>query len=797
MENKDGEPTLDDLRKCIIHPLHILTPVFNNVYDSNILCLLNHVEKKQLVNSLYKWIMSSYSLYRGTNKMFKPPHGLKVAQIFINDANYYINMKSNIYGLKTIYAMESKEYNKKIYLLGENHNQFLMQSRRIANWLGRYVKKTNKVIDIFLETWYTHFKIDRSDYLSNLHLIHDELVDCFKEKYNCPFNIRAHYSDIRHIDKTIPYVIYMKKYLNNVRQHDSNNLYNIFMEGYETLFSSESQYKSHIAIFFDRVELDNLIELIPIYKNKVKDLIETYIYNNIKQLYHPVNEFEKIKETPSDINALKSLGDKLVAIYSAISDVYCVVNCLRVYENGYTPHYIFSIWGANHIYRQSNMLSDLGFTNVYSYDIGYSIPNDAGVMIPFSEEEPFEWGPALSRTRSNKRETLFNYADVSSISQDPTLLCDDRFKHVHDAPENLFMDPFVNETLLKNLSIYLEENKNPHINQHKRFKSYNFGSSFNYSLAIATMMHNHLYFKINPKPESLLILNNIYYATTPQNHKFIYLLDLDDLNENQNNALIIQWFEQYFNYTDKLIDIFAHIWVQPKFHDKNKAMSLFYNIFSSCFSYHKISCKYKNIRMHYTNVLDYLLDRKNIHGDMNIVGQDTLTEMRIFKFLLLIVECSEYKQKIPNAELKQALIQFIQENKSYINNNDFYHDLLYLFTRNKTFKQAIDMPYYINYIGNFIDQQLSKYNDDILISMIQNNDYTFVPKYITLFTLCNVIYTISRMWRNFADGTTCKYAFILTSTEYIPIMTTFLTEHLSFKVNRISSLNIQYVFPSN
>lgn len=779
--DKDA-PTVEDLRTCIETPDHILDPIFSNVYNADILDLLTRSEQQSLAQSL--------NIFIEISKNFNPPnlkilHGLKVAQIFVNHITKYVNMKQNIYGLMHCVAMYSKEYNKKIYFFGEDHRQFLDPSRRITAWMDKYIRNADKIIDIFIEVWYTIPKTSVPDQnKSNLFIMYEHFIDCLHNNNvkKCPVNVNIHPSDIRDSLGRTNYLIFFS-YLLLVRQ-DKTQLDILILNSYDVLFKTKAHLKKYVDDIFNHVKLDDLIKTISIsehrdiIKNKV---LAEFIYQRIDYIYEN-DMFVKP-------NSYMELSRLLIEIFTVIPDIYCMVQFLRTYENGYTPHYAFSIWGGLHTKQQSYMLSLLGFKQIYETTF-FNLSAYGGVMIPFSEEKPFEWEASLSHYKTKYE---FTIQDMSSIATNPSLLSSVQFKFIHDIPSSVLhyynKNAFIKQTLLKNLSQYLYPNVSASSSSHKRARLENDDIKqddnvriFKYDLAVAQMLYN-AFHPLKKKP-IVLDLGAAYYLTSASFNKYIYIIGYDSYDSETNH--IPKWFNTYLKHTNKLIDVFVNVWRDSNL-DKaeNAPFKSFINQFSSCFNHQK-TCPFHNVRMHYANVFQYLMNPNVMH---TVGPNDTMTTSFIYKFIYLLQQI----QLESKAEYKQSLIDLLKQSPDYFDDPlTLYNDVVYLFTRNKTWKQVLD-PTLRNFIIHYIIQM--KYSTSELIDLVEHSDYSFIKHYMDLFMMCNLYYVVYRILRHFSDGTTCKYAFILASTDYAKSLNNYLTNSLDFTTTQIEKLSTTNTFP--
>lgn len=136
--------------------------------------------------------------------------------ILFNHFNYpqelfkHVNILSDI---RSITYMESKHYDKKIYIFGEIHKEFKLCDKnkiieKCGDFIIRNLKTTDKFIDLFIELPYIRpkelsdkYDIYKSKFQSyNIQSIIDAFPNCFdphRQKY-CEYeNIRFHMSDIR------------------------------------------------------------------------------------------------------------------------------------------------------------------------------------------------------------------------------------------------------------------------------------------------------------------------------------------------------------------------------------------------------------------------------------------------------------------------------------------------------------------------------------------------------------------------------------------------------------------------
>lgn len=798
MEFKNDFPTVQDLKTCIQNPAHILNPPFEQVCDSSCLNLLTPNDKQALAHSLTQWANQYISKHTNNKKnTFHIPYGLRVAKIFINHVKYYTNMKQNIYGIVDLVAMYSPKYNKKIYLFGEYHKQYLNPQYGITPWIDKYTKTSDKIIDVYIELWnYMDIPLEQSGtddidtyvpeyYNCNLFVMNRRFKKCFSTRFNpdCPPNMQIYESDIRQIIPGNPYSNYMS---NLIEANKYIDIYNLLLKGYKYLFPTIDDYEQHIVDIFDRAHTFIYIEHTIVPKEKIISIIDE-IYISIRSLYEPVNLFEQLKTTTPDDEKILFMRNIMVAdIYNKIADIFCILQFLSVYNSGYTSRYAFSIWGATHTKNQAAILTKLGFETMYKTTFTNRISADAGIMVPFAEEEPFEWiSSSLPRLYNLKSWTLTS-RDIFSIIENPSLLLDARFKHVYSIPNVMQHDPFKSQALTRNLYEYIKNKPNDDLyDENPRIIN-----GFQYNYAVAQMLMNHFKPKILT---SMVWTGSFRYLTSTHYNKYVYLISLDDITTTD----VAGWFNEYFQTADKLIDVFAHLWIHSHPSTVSPALYDFYSVFSSCF---QSKCMYDHVRMHYTDVLYYLFSRQKLDESNDIIGNDTIQSMKIYKFMSHIYLFYKSKQ---TEKQKQRFIKFIKKNESYyfeptnVAIDNLLQDLLYLFTRNKTLKQVIDMPEITSLLRNniaYINQTL-KYSASDLIRWVQDDNYEFVQYYYYIFALCNVIYTISRMLRYFSDGTTTKYIFILTSMYHLDIIHDMLAKAYKFTSYDIDRLDTQDVFP--
>ena len=301
----------------------------------------------------------------------------------------------------------SKEYNKNIYIFGENHKPEDKCSLNIKDKCNVYdfimdnILHIPKMIDVFLELPLIdknlQFYLPEIKSPGTLDKFKINLLNCLNPIKNCKYpNIRFHNTDIRQFEteKELPFIMKFirdyfaiyntldEKEINFEKYHESvirlnNTLKGINESEYNTLlhFDNHEQLFQYLLNVYNKFKLQKQVDNIS--NQKVKDILLTFLYDNIKTINLKTVEYKYIKimsnmpldKIPTDKQIkifTKYLNNILLALEIPFMDVYLLARMFRKfkqikYQNSNEPENIIIYVGNYHANNYRFILSKLNF----------------------------------------------------------------------------------------------------------------------------------------------------------------------------------------------------------------------------------------------------------------------------------------------------------------------------------------------------------------------------------------------------------------------------------------------------
>ncbi len=281
-----------------------------------------------------------------------------------------------IHGPIRIVKMESKKYDKKIYLFGDFHKkQSTCDKNPGLDVLLKCLLKENqdKIFDVFIEFPYSKNEKGTitDSYMKNVWNSFDNCNKIKKDK--CEYkNLRLHYSDIRHYPYSdyFSIIIWINYKLNqtteqtleNTLTKNSNNITKqLHIRNQLNLLSKDIEEfkKDNPNLFKENINLDNILrgsrsikELLSLENKDVKEQLKLFVKNNSKYEIE-WKDITNPTELSDNINKLRYLC-------MIVADVYVIA---RIFKDSLKTKNVFVYFGDLHISNYINILEKLGFTS--------------------------------------------------------------------------------------------------------------------------------------------------------------------------------------------------------------------------------------------------------------------------------------------------------------------------------------------------------------------------------------------------------------------------------------------------
>lgn len=359
---------------------------------------------KEVVDRVYEYITKNYPeittkgiydlVYSDNDKTEeRGTMDQKIITISNNVLREYANFLSGLLDLKVMY---SEEYNKIVYLLGEEHGSMIhgcpiyYGSKNSKDFFYSLITMKDKkhILDVFLEVKYDPTsKMEKfpeanafDDYIkerSYIAKIRNELTDknCFT--YGCePYNeyVRFHNINIRRI--SINEYFYKLYYVMNIKL-DSKNPFikELFMGKYDHLNNLETMRDLIMDLLYTG-KVFKQIQNIPVKYDKVKKIIKEYIDQKLsnKNLAQYAPDIVKSVLLADKIDENKYKGKNL---YNMAQDLYFLSRMFRAFIPHYNQRYknkminygeptnVILYEGNAHSETISGLLLQLQFKEIY------------------------------------------------------------------------------------------------------------------------------------------------------------------------------------------------------------------------------------------------------------------------------------------------------------------------------------------------------------------------------------------------------------------------------------------------
>lgn len=392
-----------DLEYLVYYPDKILSMnKFKSQVNSNILDELNTQEKQVL-----KWKL--YEILQKRRVDIQPYHfnySLAVAQMYYNHLTFTdMNMREPINDIISIVGLYSKEYKKKVYLLGECH--YIIEDddgqSAIEQWIIKYLNQSDRLVDIFIEQWFT--SIDRD---ATLQRFRQHLKDCFPkhrgnagtDENKCPYNnARFHFVDVREFILPGEFISTINNYLNaDYEDQEKIKEYILdFLSDHQEIFQDKKTFLRYIITPW--LKHTKIIRQFNYMNYNIEKILDQQIEHWIDQYLgdNPYNVFYDAFIINESYDAYQDYNGKMENFIDSLMDIYAIARFMRIFNDKYTSRYAFIYCGNTHSKNQQDILQLLGFEIVSYQSIDMSDISCFDVeqlhqrVLTFPDKIPFDW----------------------------------------------------------------------------------------------------------------------------------------------------------------------------------------------------------------------------------------------------------------------------------------------------------------------------------------------------------------------------------------------------------------------
>lgn len=324
-----------------------------------------------------------------------------VIQMFSNYLNIHHDYDMRL-PLDNIYyanVMYSDKYNKKVYIMGEQHvyNQKIYP---FTEWMMAYLPKSDRIIDVFFEIWYSNYDLNMNIDVS-LTNFHNTFKNCIymDNQYSdtCLYNnVRFHYIDIRYAaSNTFMYsfIAIIKFFYNDRLNFIETSRYQQkcieYMIHHKNHFTSVHSFIIHIIIpWFVTIKMHKYLNNL---SPEISHVIFRELYNNVEKFlgknpYQSLSTFLNYKII--DRGDIESEDLNTYLFISHLIDIYTISRFMKTFKDGTISNYSFIYSGAKHSMFQADLLTKLGFNSVMMFNENDLNKQSAFV---FPDKIPFEW----------------------------------------------------------------------------------------------------------------------------------------------------------------------------------------------------------------------------------------------------------------------------------------------------------------------------------------------------------------------------------------------------------------------